>query len=191
MGVCTCCNRRVSFFKLGFLVPDLNGTNHKICDDCMNRVQKEGKAFKWNPQKGIVEIVEKDEAKIIKKCNDCGYIFTYTALDKKNNENLRTTAALQAISSVTGSALTNAVNESNYQQTSKKIRDFNRCPQCNSTDLKELTLQEYRIEREKRTNENSANYSPADELIKFKELLDKGIISQEEFEAKKKQLLGL
>lgn len=33
--------------------------------------------------------------------------------------------------------------------------------------------------------------SAADELKKFKELLDCGIISQEEFDAKKKQLLGL
>ncbi len=33
--------------------------------------------------------------------------------------------------------------------------------------------------------------SPADELKKFKELLDAGVITQEEFDAKKKQLLGL
>ena len=33
--------------------------------------------------------------------------------------------------------------------------------------------------------------SDADELAKYKELLDKGIISKEEFDAKKKQLLGL
>ena len=33
--------------------------------------------------------------------------------------------------------------------------------------------------------------SPAEELKKFKELLDMGVISQEEFDAKKKQLLGL
>ena len=33
--------------------------------------------------------------------------------------------------------------------------------------------------------------SQADELKKFKELLDSGIITQEEFDAKKKQLLGL
>lgn len=33
--------------------------------------------------------------------------------------------------------------------------------------------------------------SNADELAKFKDLLDKGVISQEEFDAKKKQLLGL
>lgn len=33
--------------------------------------------------------------------------------------------------------------------------------------------------------------SPADEIKKYKELLDAGIITQEEFEQKKKQLLGL
>lgn len=33
--------------------------------------------------------------------------------------------------------------------------------------------------------------SAADEIIKFKQLLDSGVISQEEFDAKKKQLLGL
>lgn len=35
------------------------------------------------------------------------------------------------------------------------------------------------------------NSSDADELKKFKDLLDSGAITQEEFEAKKKQLLGL
>lgn len=34
-------------------------------------------------------------------------------------------------------------------------------------------------------------FSAADELIKFKNLLDAGVISQEEFDQKKKQLLGL
>lgn len=34
-------------------------------------------------------------------------------------------------------------------------------------------------------------FSAADELKKFKELLDDGIITQEEFDAKKKQLLGI
>ena len=36
-----------------------------------------------------------------------------------------------------------------------------------------------------------AALSPADEIKKFKELLDMGVITQEEFDAKKKQLLGL
>lgn len=36
-----------------------------------------------------------------------------------------------------------------------------------------------------------AAVSPADEIRKYKELLDMGIITQEEFDAKKRQLLGL
>ena len=40
------------------------------------------------------------------------------------------------------------------------------------------------------TNTQTINNSP-DDLIKLKELLDEGIITQEEFDAKKKQLLGL
>lgn len=37
----------------------------------------------------------------------------------------------------------------------------------------------------------NSSYSSADELLKFKQLLDSGIITQDEFDAKKKQLLGL
>ena len=36
-----------------------------------------------------------------------------------------------------------------------------------------------------------ASASTADEIMKFKQLLDAGVITQEEFDAKKKQLLGL
>lgn len=37
----------------------------------------------------------------------------------------------------------------------------------------------------------AAQTSDADELIKFKELLDAGVITEEEFEVKKKQILGV
>ena len=44
-------------------------------------------------------------------------------------------------------------------------------------------------------NENTVSQntvtSSADEIVKFKKLADDGIITQEEFEAKKKQLLDL
>lgn len=42
----------------------------------------------------------------------------------------------------------------------------------------------------KKANNNSG-ISSADEILKFKKLLENGIISEEEFEAKKKQLLGI
>lgn len=40
-------------------------------------------------------------------------------------------------------------------------------------------------------NNSGTAFSAADELTKFKGLLDAGVISQEEFDAKKKQLLNL
>lgn len=40
-------------------------------------------------------------------------------------------------------------------------------------------------------NNSVSTTSDADEILKFKNLLDSGIITQEEFDAKKKQLLGL
>ena len=47
------------------------------------------------------------------------------------------------------------------------------------------------VQIESSKNAKNAVVSSADELKKFKELLDSGIITQEEFDAKKKQLLGL
>jgi hypothetical protein len=44
---------------------------------------------------------------------------------------------------------------------------------------------------EKENSSNNYPFSNADEIRKFKTLLDDGIISQEEFDKKKKELLGL
>lgn len=41
------------------------------------------------------------------------------------------------------------------------------------------------------SSRTSSETSEADEILKFKALLDQGIITQEEFESKKKQLLGI
>ena len=49
-------------------------------------------------------------------------------------------------------------------------------------------------EFQKETQKNQSGVpatSAADELKKYKDLLDSGVITQEEFDAKKKQLLGL
>ena len=45
--------------------------------------------------------------------------------------------------------------------------------------------------KSKQSKTGGAMLSPADELKKYKELLDCGVITQAEFDAKKKQLLGL
>ncbi|MBR0349272.1 MAG: SHOCT domain-containing protein [Clostridia bacterium] len=47
------------------------------------------------------------------------------------------------------------------------------------------------VTKENIINQTIIKQTSADELKKFKELLDMGAITQEEFDAKKKQLLGL
>jgi len=45
--------------------------------------------------------------------------------------------------------------------------------------------------RKKASSDTDTTSSAADEIRKYKQLADEGIITQEEFEEKKKQLLGL
>ena len=52
-------------------------------------------------------------------------------------------------------------------------------------------IEKRRDELKNNSQNGSSQISAADELKKFKELLDMGVITQEEFDAKKKQLLGL
>lgn len=53
------------------------------------------------------------------------------------------------------------------------------------------TISKILVNRQKENLQTAASASNAEELKKYKELLDSGIISQEEFDAKKKQLLGV
>lgn len=56
-------------------------------------------------------------------------------------------------------------------------------------------ISNFLLERQKdnkeRTETQAVNFTNADEIKKYKELLENGTITQEEFDAKKKQLLGL
>lgn len=94
------------------------------------------------------------------------------------------------------------MNQSNAQNSLNQIVDYNRCPKCNSTNLIVLVDNEYAPPEQSvqtapafQPQQTAAipqqTYSSMDELKKLKELLDMGIITQEEFDLKKKQLLGL
>ena len=54
-----------------------------------------------------------------------------------------------------------------------------------------MSLKEPLKKNNQTTNANQNQFSAADEIMKYKQLWDAGAITQEEFEAKKKQLLGL
>ncbi len=57
--------------------------------------------------------------------------------------------------------------------------------------MSKLLMERQQKETKNTAVENTISTSNADELKKFKELLDSGVITQEEFDEKKKQLLGL
>lgn len=132
-----------------------------------------------------------------KCCNACGYLFCYTGADLGKNflhqveeVKARRSVTLNALSlnaTATEVAYQNALNERN------RIVDYNKCPSCGSISLRDITLEEFKKLSEKAKDPTSSvsALSTADELKKFKELLDNGAITQEEFDAKKKQLLGL
>lgn len=64
---------------------------------------------------------------------------------------------------------------------------------CNSTDLTLLSEEEF--DAIKNTQSQPAAQEPkktlVEQMAEYKQLLDMGVITQEEFDAKKKQLLGL
>lgn len=65
---------------------------------------------------------------------------------------------------------------------------FFRYDHCYKTALQ---MQKYILQYKKRGQQPTSAASEADELMKYKKLLDAGAITPEEYDAKKKQLLGL
>ena len=73
----------------------------------------------------------------------------------------------------------------------EKIEIEHRIDRPTSSIPQKPVQQEGKIIQPDNTSAKNIPYSEADEIEKFKGLLDKGIITKEEFEAKKKQLLGI
>ena len=130
-----------------------------------------------------------------KRCNVCGQIFCYTDNDLAHNKELldeavkaRKMAVMEALG---GTRFASNQNTDRADSLESKIIDYSKCPKCNSADLADISEDEFKNIKESQNNGGNSTLSPADELKKFKELLDMGAITQEEYDAKKKQLLGL
>ena len=79
--------------------------------------------------------------------------------------------------------------ESTQDPNTVILRAFNRKIPNLSEDLYNLLME--KINDAQKPKNNATTVSSADEIAKFKNLLDDGIITQDEFDTKKKQLLGL
>lgn len=189
MAKCEACGGNIGFSIIKFVVPDMNGKEHRICKQCHETAIRVGKYLKYDPKKGAVIMVSKDNAEIMKKCMSCGHVMCFTAMDMYNNKQAAKSAVWDALAgtanALNGRFAASAVNTSNANNQLNQIQDYNKCPNCGSIDLVEITKEEWN--REKRSS--SLSISPADEIKKYKELLDSGIITQEEFDTKKSELL--
>lgn len=144
-----------------------------------------------------VDAINYDEEKPVEhrmRCAFCGEIFCYSDDDLRKNRMYmkQAQAANQAAftEALFGTRIMAQMNWDAGESYESKIVDYSRCPKCNSTNIVEITEQEHEAKANE-TNDGTQTFSATDELKKFKELLDIGIITQEEFDAKKKQLLGL
>lgn len=147
----------------------------------------------------LVELCDQKEERMNRKnsehrmrCNVCGHVYCYTDKDVRENDGNTLLSGISAIGSLAaalggGTRLDAYAQQNNANRYSDKVIDFKRCPHCNSTDVEPFDGES----NAQQDASQSVVSSAADELKKFKELLDMGVITQEEFDAKKKQLLGL
>lgn len=194
---CECCggNFIVKYF-IG--VPDVLGGHHTVCPNCGNIADQNNKTLVFDMQRRCVIMVDRNQAYpfIVKRCNLCGNTFSFDANDVYRNVELAKAKERFAMSSVyntfVGGYTVAQLQGNQIGSLESQMRDFNRCPNCGSTDLRILSKQEYdQIRNANNQLVQPQKPSEADEIMKFKDLLDKGIITEEEFEAKKNQLLGL
>lgn len=89
---------------------------------------------------------------IRKKCNVCGEIFCYTEEDIENNEKLRkeviseskTNMFMAILGAFGGTPVTRLSTDNSIDRTNQKldkIKDYSKCPKCNSTDISDLIPQ--------------------------------------------------
>lgn len=130
-----------------------------------------------------------------RRCNVCGKVFCFNEKDLlKNTQHSKdavTSSVLQIGETLAGTRVAAYVAQSNADRAISKIVDYSKCPYCNSSDISEITNEEFQNVSKVPEMPAQTSVSSADEIKKFKDLLDSGVITQEEFDAKKKQLLGI
>lgn len=190
---CAHCGKRMTPFSdpLQYNVMDENGrkTNLVICAACMTMSKTKKIVVQGN------KVVMEDFEEIRMKCNVCGHIFCYSGLDVKQNIQHEKDAQKSALRSLGQALFTNQISSqlsaNETQRHMDKIVDYSHCPKCHSADLVQITAEEAKNSTAQQNVPAAPAASAMDELKKLKELLDMGIVTQEEFDAKKKQLLGL
>ena len=192
---CELCGKKI----MGMRILIVNkGTPEEYClhPECGNTWMKTHGLFSFPTTKAGFHKKQNSEVRV--KCNTCGHVYCYNIDDIKRNNQLAKQAVTDSIigagQAIGGTIISSQVAQMSANSKLNQIVDYTRCPKCNSTDIKKLTDEAWEIEKKAKQNISAPvqqTASPAEELKKFKELLDMGAITQEEFDSKKKQILGL
>ena len=194
-AVCGVCGREVGWNRFKIALDDA-----WCCPDCLKRAQHNGNCT-VNVNKITIDGLKKlivggmDELKkdqeYRKKCDVCGHIFCYTDSDILRNKLLakqaRSSANMAVLEAIGGTRIASNQQSAAADRAINQIVDYNKCPKCKSTNLSDSTDADI---QQAANPIPQSNISIAEELKQFKELLDMGVITQEEFDAQKKQLLS-
>ena len=190
-ATCAICGKEIGLnrFRIG---KTASGKDIWKCPACA----KKGGLLKIDYVTGKVAFIDNKDTETRMKCNVCGHIYCYTFEDLQRNEKLAKSAVADSLLGVGealgGTRLGSQVATAKADGKMNQIVDFKKCPKCHSTDVTALSKEEFeKAKQEQIASASAPAVSAADELKKFKELLDMGVITQEEFDAKKKRLLEL
>ena len=177
-----------------------------LCDPAKNRELKDAIRFikshmkKAKFEEGIIynekkeEKLFENETEHIMHCEACGHVYHYNDDDiKKNQQKIKDsgTSIISAVAAgMAGNYMVSTMNSQSAKNELNSIVDYLSCPKCHSRKTKRITEKEFE-ELKAKSNQSVAPVSNLDEIKKLKELLDLGAITEEEFNAKKKELLGL
>ena len=123
-------------------------------------------------------------------CKVCRHVYCFTTADLRKNARLLSQAKsdtdLAVMQMVFTSQIQGQMTSADARRAKNQVVDYSRCPKCGSTDV-ELLPEGAEIPAAPAA---AASATATDELIKFKQLLDMGAITQREYDQKKKELLG-
>ena len=201
MEFCAICGKKVGLNRFGIGKTESGNILWK-CPACAKKggyIKIVGeKAYLCDKEGTIIETPNYyKETRVL--CNSCGHTYSFSQADIDDNKKIAKSAMWSSIGGIAGALsgayAAGAINNASAEQKISQIKDYTKCPHCNSSDITFLSDEEWDELKEKKmkqeTHQSTQDFSVADELKKFKELLDNGVISQEEFDAKKKQLLGI
>ena len=160
------------------------------CPECIRN--NRGKIITINYETGKITVLDKKDTEVKMKCKTCGHVYCFNGEDLARNQKLAKEAAVHSImgigEAIGGTRIGSQLAVNSADAKLNQIIDYTRCPKCNSADVIKLSDAEWETEKNKATEVTPA-FSAADEIRKFKDLLDSGIIIQEEFDLRKNNCL--